>query len=42
MPVPPKAPGIRRRATYVEELSTQSTWRSRLDAPAPSSDANVG
>jgi len=42
MPVPPKAPGIRRRATYVEELSSQSTWRSRLDAPAPSSDANVG
>ena len=42
MPVAPKAPGIRRRATYVEELSTRSTWRSRLDAAANASDANVG
>jgi RNA polymerase sigma factor for flagellar operon FliA len=44
MPVPPKAPGIRRRNTYVEELSSQSTWRTRLDAPAPRSEAeaNIG
>jgi RNA polymerase sigma factor for flagellar operon FliA len=43
-PVPPKAPGIRRRNAYVEELASQSTWRSRLDAPGPhpEADANVG
>jgi len=41
MPVAPKAPGIRRRATYVEELASQSTWRTRLDAPAPSKDVDA-
>ena len=42
MPVAPKAPGIRRRAAYVEEFTTSSDWRSRLDAPAPEGDVNVG
>lgn len=41
MPVAPKAPGIRRRAAYVEELASQSTWRTRLDAPAPSKDVDA-
>ena len=44
MPVPPKAPGVRRRTAYVEELTAQSTWRTRLDAPTPppAVDTNVG
>jgi hypothetical protein len=44
MPVSPKAPGIRRRTAYVEELTAQSTWRTRLDAPTPLTavDAEVG
>lgn len=41
VPVAPKAPGIRRRAAYVEQLTAETTWRSRLDAPAPARDANV-
>jgi RNA polymerase sigma factor for flagellar operon FliA len=44
MPVPAKAPGIRRRAAYVEQLTTETTWRTRFDADAPDADAdaNVG
>lgn len=30
--VPRKAPGIRRRAAFVANVATASTWRSRLDA----------
>ena len=41
VPVAPKAPGIRRRAAYVEEFTRETTWRSRLDAPAVDADANV-
>lgn len=41
MPVPPKAPGIRRRAAYVEQFSAETTWRTRFDADAPSVDANA-
>lgn len=32
--VAPGAPGLRRRAAYVATVSSQSTWRSRLDADA--------
>ena len=31
-PVPAGAPGVRRRAAFVAEMSTMSTWRTRLDA----------
>jgi RNA polymerase sigma factor for flagellar operon FliA len=41
VPVPPKAPGIRRRAAYVEEFTRETTWRSRLDAPEPDADADA-
>lgn len=41
MPVAPKAPGIRRRAAYVEELTSQSTWRTRLDAAPPPNDVDL-
>lgn len=30
--VPAQAPGVRRRAAYVAELTAQTNWRSRLDA----------
>ncbi len=42
MPVPAKAPGIRRRAAYVEQFSAETTWRTRLDAQGPEADAHVG
>ena len=37
------APGVRRRAAYVAEMSANSTWRSRLSAqsPAPAATAVV-
>ena len=35
--VDPGAPGLRRRAAYVSELTARSTWRNRLEAAA---DAN--
>jgi RNA polymerase sigma factor for flagellar operon FliA len=41
VPVAPKAPGIRRRAAYVEELTRETTWRSRLDASQPETGADV-
>ena len=43
VPVAPKAPGIRRRAAYVDEFTRETTWRSRLDAPElhASADADV-
>jgi RNA polymerase sigma factor for flagellar operon FliA len=41
VPVAPKAPGIRRRAAYVEEFTRETTWRSRLDAPAVDADADA-
>ncbi|HSK90260.1 MAG TPA: sigma-70 family RNA polymerase sigma factor [Euzebyales bacterium] len=41
MPVAPKAPGIRRRAAYVEELTSQSTWRTRIDAAPPPNDVDL-
>ena len=32
LPVPASAPGVRRRAAYVAEMSNQTSWRSRLAA----------
>jgi RNA polymerase sigma factor FliA len=32
LPVPASAPGVRRRAAYVSQMTTQTSWRTRLDA----------
>lgn len=41
VPVAPNAPGIRRRATYVEDFTEQSTWRSRMDAALPDAESRA-
>lgn len=39
--VPQDAPGKRRRAAFVAELSASTTWRSRLDADAADADTDT-
>ena len=41
IPVTPNAPGVRRRAAYVAEMSANTSWRSRIEAPTPGDDRAV-
>lgn len=42
MSVSENAPGVRRRAAYVAEMTASSTWRSRLEGTVPVQGATVG
>ena len=35
LPVTPSAPGVRRRAAYVTQMTAETSWRERFEAQAP-------